>query len=224
MDMDFIFENQRISLEKSDLEKLGFSLEKEAYCASFPIMGDSFSLKITIDNELHTQVIDLDLNEPYDLYKLATLKSGFAYMVKMAVEEKIRDLFSKYLDNDLPLHSNQFQFLTSKIEEMFGNEIDSPFHDIEAFAFRCASNHKWYGLAMPTKAKNLGLNGDSEIPVLLLRAEKGKANLIIDNAVIFPAYHMNKSNWVTIPLDYRMEDDDLLGLLLKSRQFVENGQ
>ena len=37
----------------------------------------------------------------------------------------------------------------------------------------------------------------------------------------YPAYHMNKKNWITIILDETLEDEEIMGYIRKSHQFTE---
>ena len=221
--MTFEWNSQRIELSKEDLISLGFKEENHRYYRRFSILNNAFFLDVFVDQGIETEVIDTDTGEPYTLYKLNSLPSGFAYQVKMAVEEVLESQFSPFYVKTENFVSRQFDVLKAVIEEKFQEQTDCPFKEDLARAFRLSKNRKWYGLVINVKASKLGLGSDTEIPILLLRGPKGHAEDLVDNVSVFPSYHMNKKNWVSVPLDYKASDDEVLSLLLSSREYVDKG-
>ena len=67
-----------------------------------------------------------------------------------------------------------------------------------AAVWRRPDNEKWYGVIMAVRGTKLGLASDSLIEILDVRAPEVS---IADHKTIFPAYHMNKKNWLTYLLD-----------------------
>lgn len=56
------------------------------------------------------------------------------------------------------------------------------------------------------------------VEILDLRYQKNDIKNIIDNYKIFPGYHMNKDNWITIILDGRVELEEIYQLIDNSYQ------
>ena len=222
--MVFQLDSKRLELNDRDLISLGFAAENGRFHRRFMIMSDTLFLDVFVDQTIETCVIDPDTNELYNLYKLKTLPSGYAYQVKMAVEEVLERLFQPFFIKNDNFPSKQLAFLEREMIAQFGEATDCPFQEDIARAFRLSSNRKWYGLAIMVNARKLGLGVDEEIPVINLRGPKGRASELVDNEMIFTAYHMHKKNWITIPLDYKAGDDQLLGLVLASREYVLNGR
>ena len=54
---------------------------------------------------------------------------------------------------------------------------------------------------MRLNSKKLGINLDREIDVINLKGLEEDIKLLVDNEVIFPAYHMNKKYWYTVIID-----------------------
>lgn len=138
----------------------------------------------------------------------------------MCVKETVESIFEPFFPKNVKFPSEQFAFLEQAVFGRYQDIVDAPFKDYLAFAFRHPKNSKWYGLAMLVHPSKLGLAGEADIPILLIRCEKNKSPELIDNERIFPAYHMNKGNWVTIPLDYKMDNERVLKHLLDSRRIV----
>ena len=226
MGMNLLFENRQIEVEERDLLSLGFSKEENSYVLSRAIMDGQFILMVRVDKEITAEVVDAVLHEPYTLFRLNNLHSGFAYSVKMAVQEILDQMFSRFIPEEENFPSRQFALLEEEMISRFDEPSDAPFKtekNLHIRAFRLKKNRKWYGLAIFVFKEKLGLEGKEEIPCLLLRGKKGEAPLLVDQATIFPSYHMNKKNWVTVPLDAKMKDDELLRRLLDSRKYVDQG-
>ena len=79
------------------------------------------------------------------------------------------------------------------------------------------SSRKWYGIIMVIPASKLGIDSDKLIEVVNVRFNKGEALEIARNvAGIYPGWHMNKQNWITIILDNTLSDEQLFGLIDQS--------
>jgi predicted DNA-binding protein (MmcQ/YjbR family) len=76
--------------------------------------------------------------------------------------------------------------------------------DVKDAILRRKDNKKWYAVLMCVQRKKIGLDGDDEIAIIDLRAPKEELARLIDGVNYFKAWHMNKQNWLTIPLDGRV--------------------
>lgn len=85
---------------------------------------------------------------------------------------------------------------------------------------RNLGNRKWYGIIMVIPASKIKIDSDKNIEIVNVRFNKGEAQEIVGNvAGIYPAWHMNKRNWITIILDDTLSDDQLFGLVDQSFEF-----
>ena len=83
--------------------------------------------------------------------------------------------------------------------------------------FRHGDNKKWFALVATISSKSLGLKDDQEIDVINLKFDKNQTyDFAETNDHIFPAYHMNKNNWITIWLDETLPDKLIFELIKKS--------
>ena len=83
--------------------------------------------------------------------------------------------------------------------------------------FRHGDNKKWFALVATISSKSLGLEDDQEIDVINLKFDKNQTyDFAETNDHIFPAYHMNKNNWITILLDGSLSDELIFELIKKS--------
>ena len=64
---------------------------------------------------------------------------------------------------------------------------------------------------------SLGIEDKKEIEIINLKFDKNQAlDFVESNDHIFPAYHMNKNNWITILLDGSLSDELISELIKKS--------
>lgn len=83
--------------------------------------------------------------------------------------------------------------------------------------FRHGDNKKWFALVATISSKSLRLKDDQEIDVINLKFDKNQTyDFAETNDHIFPAYHMNKNNWITIWLDGALTDELTFKLVQKS--------
>ncbi|WP_268913569.1 MmcQ/YjbR family DNA-binding protein [Lentilactobacillus sp. SPB1-3] len=82
--------------------------------------------------------------------------------------------------------------------------LDKPFSKFPNYqVLRHGPDGKWFGLIMPVSHSDLGLTDrpDAKVSVIDVKADPELISILINNQGFFPAYHMNKSNWISILLD-----------------------
>ncbi|MGX8791881.1 MmcQ/YjbR family DNA-binding protein [Oceanobacillus sp. M60] len=87
-------------------------------------------------------------------------------------------------------------------------------------ALRHKNNEKWFGLIMDITEDKLGIKNDRKIDVLNVKARKEFIGSLRKNENIYPAYHMDKNNWVSIVLDYTKDLDDIRDLIAESYELT----
>ena len=79
--------------------------------------------------------------------------------------------------------------------------------------FRHPGSGKWFALIMDLPRGRLGLSGFGTLDVVNLKCDPVLVASLQGGSGTFPAYHMNKDNWLTIALDGSAPDDILRALL-----------
>lgn len=91
---------------------------------------------------------------------------------------------------------------------------DCPWEDLpDALVLRHPDNEKWFGLIMPVSRKKLDLEGAGTTEVLNLKAEPDTVDFLKTEAGFHPAYHMNKTHWLTVRLDDSVATEQITALL-----------
>mgnify|MGYP004512546109 FL=1 len=79
--------------------------------------------------------------------------------------------------------------------------------------FRHGGNKKWFALIMDIPKARLGIVEDGNIDVVNLKCDPVLIGSLKGKSGIYPAYHMNKANWITVALDESVDDDELRMLI-----------
>ena len=92
--------------------------------------------------------------------------------------------------------------LETYILAQYSTEPDYPWSDHPRFAvFRHVGNRKWFALVMEVPRDKLGLSGTAPLDVVNFKCDPIFIASLRGEAGIFPAYHMNKTSWITAALD-----------------------
>lgn len=81
---------------------------------------------------------------------------------------------------------------------------------------RHKENRKWYAVVMDVPRKKLGLEGEGKADILVVKSDPTMIGSLLCEEGFLPAYHMNKSNWISALLDGTVSDDDIVRLIKTS--------
>ncbi len=83
----------------------------------------------------------------------------------------------------------------------------------ELIVVRHQDNKKWFGLIMPVPREKLKLSGTGEIDIINLKTDPVIIGSFKHQPGILPAWHMNKSAWVSVLLDGTVPMSDIQFLI-----------
>jgi hypothetical protein len=67
---------------------------------------------------------------------------------------------------------------------------------------RHADNRKWYAVVMDVTGRQLGIgNDDRTVAVIDVKCDPMEGGFLRQRPGFLPAYHMNRTNWLTVLLD-----------------------
>ena len=91
--------------------------------------------------------------------------------------------------------------------------------------FRHSSNKKWFALIMNVEKSKLGLLEEGMLEVVNLKCDATLLGSLHNKNGIFPAYHMNKANWITVALDGSVDEETIKMLVdLSYEATLKNGK
>ena len=101
----------------------------------------------------------------------------------------------------------------SYVERQYGISADHPFEgDGDTAVFRHEINRKWFAIVMTVPREKLGLEGKGNIDIVNLKCTPALIGSLLRDRGFFPAWHMNKSHWISAALD-GSADSDTLGFI-----------
>lgn len=111
--------------------------------------------------------------------------------------------------------------LITHIRKAYGEELEFLWRKLPGCAVvRRKDAEKWYAVFMAVPRFKLGGSSRERVEVLNLRVCPGELEGLVDYRSRFPAYHMNKRNWVSLCLDGTVPFDELAARVEASRRLA----
>lgn len=109
---------------------------------------------------------------------------------------------------------SQRERITQYAQDTFGSDAEYLWGDIpDGAVFRHPASRKWYAIIMGVSRNRLGLPGDEITDVLNVKCGPILSGSLLAEPGFQPAYHMNKTNWISILLDETVPDEKIFPLL-----------
>lgn len=102
--------------------------------------------------------------------------------------------------------------LEEYIQENYNTRPEHPWApDSDHTVFRRADSRKWFAVVMEIPEAKLGIEGDGNICIVNLKCDPVMLGSFLREEGIYPAWHMNKTHWLSAAVD---GDEERLRLLL----------
>lgn len=102
----------------------------------------------------------------------------------------------------------------SYVKKKYGTTPDYPWKgDPDSAVLRHEDNRKWYGLIMYVSKSRLGLPEREAADILNVKCDPMLGEVLRTQPGIFPAYHMNHVEWLSVLLDGTVPEEQVLELL-----------
>ena len=211
---------KRAEINENALKQYGFRQSKGIWTLERPFMNGNFKAVITIDGNGHISGTVYE-NATEDEYLPLRVESmdGFATEVRNAYIDILKDIKEKCC------HENLFIFpqanrLADAIYKKYGDKPVFPWDDFSGGVFKNPNNGKWYAIVMAINAQKVDKKLTGEVDVINIKLNPDKIKELHKEKGFYPAYHMNKKNWISILLNDTVPDKVLLDLLAESHAFT----
>ena len=208
-----IFKSYQLNQEKA--RAYGFGENSGVWTYSCQILQGDFVmvLSITADN-VSFQVFDQETGDLYPQVHMESMRGNFVGNVREACLEilyQIRKACFEVQDFICP----QTKRIMVQVQEKYGNQLEylwekSP----DTAVLRHEGNKKWYAVLMKISWNKLEKGREGQVEAVNLNHDK-VADLLSKKG-IYPAFHMNKSYWISVALDDTLLDEEVLELIEKS--------
>ncbi len=214
-----IFKKSTILYNK--LIPYGFTKIKDDYLYSQNILGDTFRIDIIIShNEITSHIYDLTFNAEYTNYRNENIQGEFVNSIREELTKLLQSI-KKECTTTTYFYSNQANRLCQMIYDKYADLPEFPWEKSDdSGIFRNPKTKKWYGLVMRIDKSKIK-QGKGAVEIINLKLDPDKITELVKLPGFYPAYHMNKTHWITITLDDTITDEELMQYVLMSHKFTE---
>lgn len=201
---------QKWKKKDAALIEYGFIQQAEEYVLEQKLM-DSFSVRIVVepDSRVRGKVIDQCLQEEYINFRIESQNGSFVSLVREAYTLLLEDIRCHCFEKEWFV-SAQANRIACKILYQYG--VTPAFlwkKDEDTGVFRHLDTLKWFGIIQYVPLNRILGDGQGKVNLLNLKLDALCAKRILEPGY-YPAYHMNKKNWVSISLDDTVDDEKIL--------------
>ena len=208
-----IFKAYQFNSKKA--KEYGFIENQGVWTYSSTILKGDFLMKITVeDSDLTFQVFDQETGELYPQVHMESMRGTFVGSVREACLEELFDIRKACFEVQKFL-CPQTKRIMALVREKYGNQLEylwekSP----DTAVLRHEDNQKWYAILMRIPWDRLDKGREGLVEAVNLKHDQ-VADLLSQNG-IYPAFHMNKRYWISLPLDDTLTDEKVLELFERS--------
>ena len=189
----------------------GFIEEDGIFKYSSLILEDDFQLIVSIeDKEISFQVYDRETGDLYPQVHMDSMRGSFVRAVREACLEVLLQIRKSCFDVQ-DFICPQTKRIMAIVQEKYGNQLEylwekSP----DTAVLRHESNQKWYVVLMKIPWDRLDKGREGLVEAVNLKHDQVVS--LIQEKGIYPAFHMNKRYWISVPLDDTFTDEKVLEL------------
>ena len=208
-----IFKAYQFNSKKA--KEYGFIENQGVWTYSSTILQGDFLMMVTVeDGDLSFQVYDQETGDLYPQVHMESMRGTFVGSVREACLEVLYSIRKACFEVQEFL-CPQTKRIMAFVQEKFGNQLEylwekSP----DTAVLRHEDNQKWYAILMRIPWNRLDKGRDGLVEAVNLKHDQ-VADLLSQNG-IYPAFHMNKRYWISLPLDDTLTDEKVLELFERS--------
>lgn len=208
-----LFDKYKLNEERA----LAYGMKKDKDCFFFEqeiLDGDFLFLASFGQKGFQFEVRDQETGLEYVLFQMESAKGEFVGQMRQACLDVLLDVRSSCFDR-AAYRCPQTDRLLTYIRQQYGGHVDYLWaHSPQSGAIRHKESKKWYGVLMTVDWSKLDPRKTGLIEVLNLKQDQVPE--LLTQTGIYPAYHMNKKYWISLPLDDSLDDSQLHFLIEKS--------
>ena len=208
-----IFKAYQFNSKKA--KEYGFVENQGVWTYNSTILQEDFLMMVTVeDGDLSFRVYDQETGELYPQVHMESMRGTFVGTVREACLEVLYSIRKACFEVQEFL-CPQTKRIMAFVQEKYGNQLEylwekSP----DTAVLRHEDNQKWYAILMRIPWDRLDKGREGLVEAVNLKHDQ-VADLLSQNG-IYPAFHMNKRYWISLPLDDTLTDEKVLELFERS--------
>ena len=177
----------------------GFIEENGIFKYSSLILENDFQLIVSIeDKEISFQVYDRETGDLYPQVHMDSMRGSFVRAVREACLEVLLQIRKSCFDVQ-DFICPQTKRIMAIVQEKYGNQLEYLWEKSPDTAIlRHDSNQKWYAVLMKISWEKLDKGREGLVEVINVKHDQVVS--LIQEKGIYPAFHMNKRYWISVPL------------------------
>lgn len=208
----------RYRLNEEKALAFGFTKEGASYVYRHRLTPSDFIARVIIEgSHLSVSVYEESLADEYLLFNLPDPPGAFVANLHEEVNVLLEEIRASCFESADPKER-----ILKFVKEEFGSSPEAPWPDSpDNLTLKTAMSKKWYAVLLKTSRKSVDLDGPGNLSLLNLKADPEKIQELLNQPGFLPAYHMNKTHWLSIQLKPDMDFALVAELLKKSYALVE---
>ena len=213
---------KRAEVNEKALAGYGFRQLKDIWTLEVPFMNGDFKAVVIVDGVGHISgnVVETATQDIFLPLRVESM-DGFAGEVRNAYMEILKDIKEKCCRENVFISSQANRFAEA-IYKKYGDRPVFPWDDFSGGVFKNPDNGKWYAIVMDINAQKVDKKLTGDVEVVNIKLDPKKIQDLHKEKGFYPAYHMNKKNWISILLNDTVPDPVLLRLLDESHAFTQS--
>ena len=208
-----IFKAYQFNSKKA--KEYGFVENQGVWTFSSTILQGDFLMIVTVeDGDLSFQIYDQETGDLYPQVHMESMRGTFVGSVREACLEVLYQVRKACFDVQ-DFICPQTKRIMTQVQEKYGNQLEylwekSP----DTAVLRHEDNQKWYAVLVRISWDKLEKGREGLVEAVNLKHDQ-VSDLLVKKG-IYPAFHMNKRYWISVPLDDSLSDEEMLELIEKS--------
>ncbi|MEZ7600748.1 MmcQ/YjbR family DNA-binding protein [Streptococcus sp. 27098_8_69] len=208
-----IFKAYQFNSKKA--KEYGFIDNQGVWTYSSTILQGDFLMMVTVeDGNLSFQVYDQETGDLYPQVHMESMRGTFVGSVREACLEVLYGIRKACFEVQEFL-CPQTKRIMALVQEKYGNQLEYLWEkSSDTAVLRHEGNQKWYAVLMRISWDKLEKGREGLVEAVNLKHDQ-VSDLLVKKG-IYPAFHMNKHYWISVPLDDSLSDEEVLELIEKS--------
>ena len=202
------------------LEKYGFKKENNIFYYEKTFINNEFKAIIEVDNNglVMGKIIDLQTEEEYTNIR-TEMNGKYVNTVREAYIDILIDIKKHCFETNYFIYK-QANRINKYIKEKYNNQPEFLWDKFSGYAvYRNENNNKWYAIIMNLDLSKLD-NSTGEVEIINVKLDENKIQKLLNQKGFYKAYHMSKTDWISIILNDTLKDDEIISLLDESYRLI----